>query len=96
MLVVENGAPVSGGPVLGRGDIVVPLPFAPEATAVHLTTGVELRAPLDSGRFVRITSTFPLARTVELAASMVVVEGPGEVVPLDDEPDVTGRFEAPA
>ncbi len=96
VLVIENGAPVTGGPVLGRGDVEVPLPFAPEATAVHLTTGVELRAPLDSGRFVRITSTLSLARTVELAASLVAVDGPGEVVPLDDEPDVTGRFERPA
>lgn len=95
VVVVENGAAVVGGPVLGRGDVPVPLPFAPDATAVFLTTGVELRAPLASGRFVRVTSTLPLADTVALARSMRVVEGPGRVVPADDEPDVTGRFAPP-
>ncbi|HEU5083276.1 MAG TPA: hypothetical protein VFU14_08055 [Acidimicrobiales bacterium] len=95
VVVVENGAAVAGGPVLGRGDVPVPLPFAPEATAVFLTTGVEIRAPLETGRFVRITSTLPLADTVSLAGSMRLLDGPGAVVPADDEPDVTGRF-APA
>lgn len=55
VVVVENGASVTGGPVLGRGDIEANVPFAPDATAVFLTAGVELRAPLDSGRFVHIT-----------------------------------------
>jgi len=92
VVVVENGAAVIGVPVLGRGEVEAPLPFAPEATAVFLTTGVELRAPLPGGRYVRITSTLPLEDTVALAATLEVVDGPGEVRPADDEPDVTGRF----
>jgi hypothetical protein len=91
VLVIENGASVRGAPVLGRGDVEVALPWAPEATAVFLATGVEVRAPLATGRFVRITSTLPLARVLEIAVSLVAVEGPGEVVPLDDEVDVTDR-----
>lgn len=96
VLVVENGTAVTGGRVLGRGDIEAPLPFAPEATAVFLTTGVELRAPLETGRFVRITSSLPLADVAALASSMVAVDGPGDVVPADAEPDVTGRLEQPS
>jgi hypothetical protein len=92
VLVVENGAAVRGGPVLGPGDIEVPLPWAPEATAVFLATGVEVRAPLPSGRFVRITSTLPLEQVVAIASALVPVDGPGEVVPADDEADVTGRL----
>lgn len=93
VLVVENGAAVTGGPVLGRGDVGVPLPFAPDATALFLTSGVEIRAPLATGRFVRITSTLTLDQTLELASSLTEVGGPGDVVPLDEEPDITGRLE---
>jgi hypothetical protein len=98
VLVIENGASVRGAPVLGRGDVEVALPWAPEATAVFLATGVEVRAPLATGRFVRITSTLTLARVLEIAASLVAVEGPGEVVPLDDEVGAVsaGRSAPPA
>ena len=96
VLVIENGASLRGAAVLGRGDVDVPLPWSAEATAVFLTTGVEVRAPLPTGRFVRITSTLPLDEVVALASSLRAVGGPGDVVPLDDEPDVTGRFGPPA
>jgi len=95
VLAIENGAGVLGGRVLGRGDIDTPLPYAPEATAVLLTTGVELRAPFEDGRFLRLTTTLPLDRAVALASSLEILEGPGQVVPADDEPDVTGRFQRP-
>lgn len=95
VVTIENGAALLGGPVLGRGEVEVPLPFAPQATAVFLTSGIEVRAPLPTDRFVRMTTTLPLERTVELARSLQAVEGPGQVVPLDDEPDVTGRLERP-
>jgi hypothetical protein len=94
LLVIENGASVRGGPVLGRGHVDAALSWAPEATAVFLTTGIEVRAPLPTGRFVRITSTLPLDVVLALAESLEVVDGPGEVVPFDDQPDVTGRFRA--
>jgi len=95
VVVVENGAGVLGGPVLGRGDLDVPLPISPEATAVLLTTGVELRIPFPTGRYLRITTTLPLDEAVALASSLEVVDGPGQVVPADDEPDVTGRLGPP-
>ncbi len=96
VVTVENGAAVSGAPVLGRGDVDVALPYSDDATAVFLTTGVEIRVPLPNGRFVRLISTRSLAETVAFAASLVVVDGPGTVEPADDEPDVTGRFAPPA
>lgn len=96
VVTIENGASVTGGAVLGRGDVDVPLSFAPDATALFLTTGVELRAPLPTGRFLKITATTSLDELTALAESLVVVGGPGEVVPLDEQPDITGRLASPA
>lgn len=93
VLTIENGASIGGGAVLGRGDVDVPLSFAPDATAVFLTTGVELRVPLPEGRFLRLTATMSIDELVSLAESLEVVAGPGDVVAFDDEPDITGRLD---
>lgn len=96
VVVVENGAAVTGTVVLGRGDVAVPLSFAADATAVFLTSGVEIRASLEGGRFLRLVSTLSLRETVALAESMRMLDGPGAVEPADGEPDVTGRLERPS
>lgn len=95
VLVVENGALVSGGAALAPGIVEVEFARFDDVTAVFHATGVEVRVRFDDGRFLRLRSSGALDDLVSLLESVETVTGPGEVVPADDSEDITGRLRSP-
>lgn len=94
-VVVENGELVSGASAFGPGVLEVDSDRFDDASALFLPTGVELRVSFDDGRFLRLVGTLGVDRLVTLLDSVETVTGDGEVVPFDDQTDVTGRLESP-
>lgn len=92
-LVVENGGSTTGSaPATGTGGTVIDLPGFENARALVFTHQNEVVATMGEGRFVRLTSTMPLERLLALARDLAPSPGTGEVTPLNDELDVTGRL----
>lgn len=93
VLVIENGGTTAGSaPVPDSGGIEVEIPGVEGARALVHTPQNEVVFSTGGSRFVRLTSTLPLDRLTGLAQDLVPVEGSGEVTPLDDRLDITGRL----